>query len=159
MQGMSSQRRAGVSMEVLRSCMKVALDGPRTDEFAPLRGELTPLCKLAQNCYVKIFGGRKYSKNRGDAAWGSGRKGEQREGSMAQALAQRWTDLRQPCPAEPLDLAAAAVVENAMKARLTEAQEKCIEGAGERTDEKMRQLVDDAAPHSEVCGWSPHAHA
>ena len=49
-QGMSSHRRAGVSTEVLQACAKVALDGPKTEEFVPRRmckHKATPLCTLS----------------------------------------------------------------------------------------------------------------
>ena len=73
-QGMSSHRRAGVSVEVLQACAKVALDGPKTEEFVPLRmGKHTasPLCRMSQNLYYKMFGGRRFSKDRGEAGWGT----------------------------------------------------------------------------------------
>ena len=47
-QGMSSHRRAGVSVEVLQACAKVAIDGPKTQELVPLRMhklEATLLCQ------------------------------------------------------------------------------------------------------------------
>ena len=71
-QGMSSHRRAGVSTEVLRACVKIALDGPRAEEFVPGRHKwvATPLLVMAQNCYYKMFGGRCFKKDRDEAAWG-----------------------------------------------------------------------------------------
>ena len=72
-QGMSSHRRAGVSTEVLQACAKIALDGPKTEEFVPMRMhkcEATPLCIASQNFYYKMYGVRRYRKDRGEASWG-----------------------------------------------------------------------------------------
>ena len=151
-QGMSSHRRAGVSIEVLQACAKVALDGPKTSEFVPLRKhkcEATPLCKMAQNFYYKMYGGRRYQKDRGEGSWGTKRKGTAREGSMAQALKMRRAELSREAPDEAMDDAAVAAVKSSMAKRLSVEQQKHLDGRKKHADEKARKLADDAAPHSE----------
>ena len=62
--------------------MKVALDGPKTEDFVPFaehKCQATPRCNSAQNWYFKMHGGRRYQKDRGEASWGSGRQGVQKE--------------------------------------------------------------------------------
>jgi len=157
MQGMSSHRRAGVSSEVLRSSMKCVLDGPKSDDFAPRKMqkfEASLLCKTAQNWYYKMYGGRKYHTDRGEASWGSGRKGVQKEGSMAHELVARRVELRRNAPLEPLDPISAEVVKTSMISRWNGAQKKQMSKAAEKAVKTAAQVVTDAAPEDEVCRWS-----
>ena len=72
-QGMSSHRRAGVSVEVLQACAKIALDGPTTEEFVSFQNKThtaSLLCKMSQNFYYQMFGGRQYQMDLGEVGWG-----------------------------------------------------------------------------------------
>ena len=152
-QGMSSHRRAGVSVEVLQACAKVAIDGPKTQEFVPLRShklEATLLCTMSQNFYFKMFGGRRYQSDRCEVGWGTKRKGVARLGSMAEALKTRRAERRKEAPEEPLSAAVVADVKSSMAKRLTEEQRQHLAGLKERTDKRKRALAEDAAPHSEA---------
>ena len=153
-QGMSSHRRAGVSTEVLQACAKVALDGPKTEEFVLKRKhtcEATPLCKMSHNFYYKMYGGRRYQKDRGEASWGTKKKGTARVGSMAQALKMRRAELELSlkAPDEAMGDAAVAAVKSSMAKRLTVEQQKHLDGRKKHTEKKARKFAEDAAPHSE----------
>lgn len=130
-QGMSSHRRAGVSVEVLQACAKVALDGPQTEEFVPLRKhkcEATTLSTMSQNIYYKMFGGRRYQKDRCDVGWGTKKKGTTQLGSMAEALKMRMAERSTKAPVEGLRLEAVADVKASMAKRWTAEQQKRICG-------------------------------
>ena len=115
---MSSHRRAGVGVDTLQACEKIALDGPKTDEFVRRRSgsgpkttlEPTPLSGRSQNFYFSMFGGKKFSKGRSGFQFQTARKGRQSPGSMAHALAERRRELQRPGGAEPLEASAAAAV-------------------------------------------------
>jgi len=157
LQGMSSHRRAGVKIDVLRACIKVAIDGPKIDDFVGLKdGQChhTPLSKLAQNWYFTKYGGKKFSRPESDVKFATARRGQQKVGSMSHAIAERSRELLTPAVDEPMGEAAVASVKRSMSERWSEGQEQKFAGAADQSAKKQKQWGIDAEPFDEAIGRS-----
>ena len=112
--------------------------------------EATPLCKLSQNFYYLMFGGRRYQKDRCEVGWGTKTKGSTRLGSMAEEIVMRRAERRREVPDEALSDTAVADVRSSMAKRLTTEQQTHLAGLTKLADKKKQQLADDADPDNET---------
>jgi len=158
MQGLSSHRRAGVSTEILRSLVKIAIDGPKTEDFVWRHNAAwcpSQLCRLAQNWYFAAFGGKRFTKvKEQQVRFATAQHGNTRPGSMSHAISDKNLELKSLAATEPMSAAGVVAVKRSMSERWSGEQAKNLEGAAETATKKQKQWRIDAAPSDKAIGMS-----